>query len=41
MARVAEARLVYAKKERDPVWEREAEDRMAEAIRRVLGSTTD
>ena len=41
MARVAEARLVYAKRERQEMWDGESRDRFGEMLRRVLEGTSE
>jgi len=41
LARVAGARLEYAKRERQALWDTEAADRMAATLRRILGGSTE
>ena len=41
MARVAEARLLYAKRERERMWESETDNRFGSMLARVLGGSTD
>ena len=41
MARVAEARLVYAKRERRTMWNEESKDRFGRMIRRILEGTSE
>ncbi|MHC4579086.1 MAG: hypothetical protein ACYTED_16960, partial [Planctomycetota bacterium] len=41
LARVHQARLAYAKRERQEAWDAEAGARMKEALRRILGQSTE
>ena len=41
MARVAEARLLYAQRERENMWEDESQDRFAAMLRRVLDGSSE
>lgn len=41
MGRVAVARLVYAKRERERAWDSETEDRFARLLRRILGGSSE
>jgi len=41
MARVAQARLLYAQRERERMWNEESEDRFGSMISRILGGSTD
>jgi len=41
MGRVAVARLVYAKREREREWDSETEDRFARLLKRILGGTSE
>ena len=39
-ARVSEARLLYAKRERNKMWNQESSDRFGEMLRRLLGGSS-
>jgi len=41
IARVADARIAYAKRERQASWDKESEDRFAEMLRRLLGGSSE
>ena len=41
MARVAEARLVYAKRERQEMWDNESRDRFGKMLRRILEGASE
>ncbi|MHC4937604.1 MAG: hypothetical protein ACYTHK_01385 [Planctomycetota bacterium] len=41
MARVAEARLLYAKRERKNMWDGETDDRFGSMLARILGGASD
>jgi hypothetical protein len=41
MARVAEARLLYAKRERQNLWNGETNDRFGSMLARILGGASD